>query len=405
MMLLKLAWRNIWRNRNRSLITMSAIASAVLLAVLTVSLQQGVWDNLVKNLVSLYTGYAQVHAEGYWNEQTLENSFETSDSVDYLVRQTPGVTHVSHRLETFALASSGEKTRGCLVIGIDPEAEDTLTQLALKIRAGEMLHRGSETALLATGLAKKLDLGIRDTLVLLTQGYYGSTAAIKLTVSGLLRFGAPELNDRVAYVALPVAQRWLDAPGRATSLVLGLQSARQLEPVAGALRRTLPKGFETLTWEEMMPEITQHIKADSAGTDITLAVLYLLISFGIFSTLLMMLAERQREFGMLTALGMPPKSIARVVLLETVFLTICGCAAGILLSWPAVWYLVQHPIEFSGELAKAYERFGFEPVFPAVMKLRIFLEQTFFILFVGLVLAIYPVWRVLHINPVSAMRT
>ena len=403
-MLLKLAWRNIWRNRNRSLITMSAIASAVLLAIITVSLQKGVWNNLVKNLVSLYTGYVQVHAKGYWAEQTLDNSFETSDSLESLVRQTPGVIHLSPRLETFALASSGDKTRGCLVVGIDPAAEDTLTQLTPKIQSGAMLHAGSETALLAEGLAAKLNLGIRDTAVLLTQGYYGNTAAMKVVISGLLRFGAPELNDRVAYVSLPVAQQWLDAPGRATSMVLGLQNAQQLKPVAASLRKRLPGDFEALTWEEMMPEITQHIEADSAGMYIMLGVLYLLISFGIFSTLLMMLAERQREFGMLLALGMHPASIARVLLAETIFLTLCGCLAGILISWPVVWYLKEHPIEFTGELAKAYENFGFQAIFPAILKARIFIEQTLIVLGVGIVLAIYPVWRVLHIKPVRAMR-
>lgn len=403
-MLLKFAWRNIWRNRSRSLITMSAIGSAVLLAVVTVSLQKGVWENLVKNLVSLYTGYAQVHAKGYWDEQTLENSFEIKEDINQLVAGTPGIQSMTHRLETFALASSGPKTRGCLVVGIEPKSENALTQLASKVRSGEMLHSESEAALLAEGLAEKLKLGLGDTLVLLTQGYYGSTAAIKVPIQGLLHFGSPELNDRIAYVPLAVAQHWLDAPGRATSLVIGLERAQLLPGVDKALKKTLPPEYEALTWKEMMPEITQHIEADSVGMYIMLGILYMLISFGIFSTLLMMLAERQREFGMLTALGMPPRAIARVVLAETVFLTLSGCLAGIALSYPAVWYLYKYPIVFSGDLAETYERFGFEPVFPAIIKASIFTNQTLVVLCIGLVLAIYPVLRVLHINAVEAMR-
>lgn len=404
-MLLKLAWRNIWRNRNRSLITMSAIGSAVLLAVVTVSLQKGVWDNLIKNLVSMYTGYVQVHADGYWAEQTLDNSFETNDSLNRLVAQTPGVIHFAHRLETFALASSGKKTRGCLVVGIEPEAENALTRLAPKVQAGSMLHDDTPSALVAGGLAEKLDLRVGDTLVLLTQSFYGSTAAIKVAISGLLHFGSPELNERIAYLPLPVAQSWLDAPGRATSLVLGLENARKMPRVARALRHNLPGTYETLTWEDMMPEISQHLEADAAGMYIMLGILYLLISFGIFSTLLMMLAERRREFGMLLALGLRPAGMARVVLAETVFLTLCGCVAGLLLSWPVVWYLEVHPIRFGGELAKTYEQFGFEAVFPAVLKAGIFIEQTGIVLGIGLVLALYPVWRVMRLKPVEAMRS
>lgn len=404
-MLIKFAWRNIWRNRNRSLITMSAVACAVVLAVVTSSLQKGVFDNLIKDVVGIYSGYLQVHAKGYWNEQTLENAFEINDSLQQTAQQTPGVVHTAYRLETFALASSGDKTRGCLVVGIDPNAEDRLTQLAGKVRAGEMLAAGSRSVLLAEGLAAKLNLKTGDTLVLLTQGYYGSTAAAKLPVSGLVRFGSPELNDRIAYLTLPVAQQWLDATDRATSMVIGLPGAHELPAVSAALKRNLPPNFEALTWEEMMPAIAQHIKGDTASMLIMVGVLYLLISFGIFSTLLMMLTERQREFGMLTALGMRPAKIGQLVLAETVFLTFCGCIAGLLLSWPAVWYLAEHPIRLGGEVAEIYERFGFEAIFPATVDVGIFLQQTRIVLVIGLVLAIYPVWRVLHINPVKAMRT
>ena len=403
-MLLKLAWRNIWRNRNRSLITMSAIASAVLLAVVTVSLQQGVWSNLVNNLVSLYSGYAQVHAKGYWDEQTLENSFELSDSLDQIVAGTAGVSGMAHRLESFALISSGEKTRGCLVVGVDPVAEEALTLLSAKISSGAMLQPGGDAALVAEGLAKKLNLDLGDTLVLLTQGYYGNTAAIKTPICGLLHFGNPELNERIAYIPLSRAQYWLDAPGRATSLVIGLEQAQELPMVAKSLKKSLPKAYEALTWQEMMPEINQHIEADSAGMYIMLGILYLLISFGIFSTLLMMLAERQREFGMLNAVGMQLKLIARVVLAETIFLTLCGSIAGLLLSYPAVWYLTENPIRFTGEMAEMYIKFGFEPIFPAIIKARIFIEQTLLVLLIGLILASYPVWRVLGLKPVEAMR-
>ncbi|MBK8969748.1 MAG: ABC transporter permease [Lewinellaceae bacterium] len=403
-MLLKLAWRNIWRNRNRSLITMSAIASAVLLAVATVSLQQGVWEHLIKNLVSLYTGYAQVHAKGYWDEQTLENSFEIDKTVEQQVAGTPGVNAIAHRLESFALASSGDKTRGCLVVGINPAEEENLTRLSAKIQSGSMLESGQDGALVAEGLAEKLNLALGDTLVLLTQGYYGSTAAMKTPIRGLLHFGSPELNNQIAYIPIQLAQYWLDAPDRATSLVVGLEQAEDLPAVARSLKKSLPKTYEALTWKEMMPEINQHIEADSAGMYIMLGVLYMLISFGIFSTLLMMLAERQREFGMLNALGMQPWSIARVVLAETVFLTLCGSLAGLLLSYPLVWYLAENPIQLGGDMAEIYEKFGFEAIFPATVKAKIFVEQTLVVLSVGLVLAVYPVWRVLRLNAVEAMR-
>lgn len=403
-MLLNLAWRNIWRNRNRSLITMASIVCAVTLAVVAVSLQRGIYDNLIRNVVSLYTGNIQVHAKGYWKEQTLENTFEISDSLLQTVQHQAGVSLVVPRLESFALASADSLTRGCMVVGIVPEAEDQLTHIRNKIVAGHFFQDSSKEALVAEGLAQKLGLRLGDTIVLLSQGYYGSTAAAQFVVGGLLHFGSPDLNGRICYLPLTQSQLWLDAPARASALVLGLDEDTELHELDKNLTAALDDRYEVLTWEEMMPEIVQQIQSKSGSILIFLGVLYLLISFGIFSTLLMMLAERQREFGMLVALGMRRALIARIVLAESVFLTLCGGLIGVLLSWPITWYLNVHPIRIQGDMAKIYEKMGFEPVFPSVLQPSIFLNQTITIVCIGLVLAIYPAVRILRLNAASAIR-
>jgi ABC-type lipoprotein release transport system permease subunit len=159
-----------------------------------------------------------------------------------------------------------------------------------------------------------------------------------------------------------------------------------------------------MTWEDKMPEIVQHIKTDTAGLYIMMSVLYLLISFGIFSTLLMMFAERQREFGMLVALGMRKQKIAGMLMVESALLTFLGCLTGLALSLPATWYLTAHPIRFSGEFAKVYEQFGFEAIFPATMKAQIFLNQTMIVMAIGLALSMYPLIRIFRLDPVAAMR-
>lgn len=403
-MLLTLAWRNIWRNRNRSLITMASIASAVLLAVVTSALQKGVFDNLIHNLVSMYSGHIQIHAKGYWDEQILDNAFALNDTLDQELNQLEGLAAAAPRLETFSLISSGEKTKGALIVGISPQAEDRLTNLKGKVVKGVFFDEKDEKILLSEGLAEKLKVGVGDTIVLLAQGFYGSTAAGKYAIGGLLHFGSPELNSQIAYLTLPNAQAWLDAPGMATTLALTIQQDDALHPISKKLRMALPDHYEVLTWEDMMPEIVQHIKTDNAGMYIMLGVLYLIIAFGIFSTLLMMLAERQREFGMLVALGMRKVKIARVMLIESVMLTLFGCLMGLSLSLPATWYLTAYPIKFTGEMAKVYEQFGFEAIFPAVMDFNIFWNQTLVVLIIGLVLSMYPVLKILKLDPVTAMR-
>jgi ABC-type lipoprotein release transport system permease subunit len=404
-MLLTLAWRNIWRNRSRSLITMASVGSAVVLATLTVSLQKGVFDNLIANVVSFYTGYVQVHRVGYWKEQTLENSFHLSDSLSKKVLGTHDVRYWTPRLESFALLSSGEKTKGCMVAGIAPESEDMVTRLKSKLVAGDYLTDSSRQVLVGEGLAKRLGAGVGDTLVLLGQGYFGTTAAGKFAVGGLLHFGSPELNERLVFMPLARAQEWLDAPEMVTTMVISPVNPSKSGAAAAGLHLALSQNeFEVMRWEEMMPDIEEHIRTDTASSKIILGVLYLLISFGIFATLLMMLIERRREFGMLVALGMKKAQLARVVLAESILLTLTGCLAGLLISLPIVWWLRERPIRIGGETAKTFEKFGFEAVFPAAFEPNVFLEQASIVLAVGLILAIYPVVNVLRLKPVEAMR-
>ncbi|HAD14550.1 MAG TPA: ABC transporter permease [Saprospirales bacterium] len=404
-MILQLAWRNLWRNSSRSLIAMASVWCAVVFAIVLNSLQKGVFERLVANVVSFYSGYVQVHSAGYSAEQTLENSFIYTDSLRRAVESVKSVSSAAPRLEVFALASSGDKTRGCLTTGVVPEQEDRITHLKSKVTAGEYLTDSTQTVLVAEGLARRLNLGLGDTLILLSQGYYGTLAAGKFPIGGLLHFGSPELNDQVVFLSLKKAQEWLDAPDLATTLVIMPRNPEQSIQTAKQISDALPASFEVLPWQKIMPDIDEHIRVDSASMSIILGVLYLLIGFGIFAVLLMMFAERQREFGILVALGMRKSKLAVMLLLESIFMTLTGCLGGMLISLPIVWRLAEHPIRFGGDFAEIFERFGFEAVFPATVDPGIFLRQTIAVLIIALVLSLYPVVRVLSLKPLDAMRS
>jgi putative ABC transport system permease protein len=167
MWLIKMAWKNMWRNRSRTFITMAAIFFAVILSVLASSLQEGIFNNLVKNVVSFYTGYVQVHKQGYWDEQILDNSFEASADIEHKILADKNVTAITPRLESFALASSADITKGSLIAGIHPEKEDQVTLLRKKIIQGNYLDEKDTAVLLAQGLADRLKLTVGDTIVLI----------------------------------------------------------------------------------------------------------------------------------------------------------------------------------------------------------------------------------------------
>lgn len=403
-MILKLIWRNLWRNSRRTLITMASIAFAVLFAVLMKSFQNGVFNNLIKNVVGYYSGYIQIHQNGYWDEQVLDNSFELKNSLTIQLQQNPQIKEIVPRLETFVLASKGNTTKGCLLVGTDAVKENNLTQLKSKLIKGEYFEKKEEAVLLAEGLAKRLDVSINDTIVLFGQGFHGVMAAGKYKIKGIVHLASPAMNDVFVYLPLTATQYFLSAENRLTSISLGIDNPENTDAIAQNLKYAIGKHYEVMPWQEMMPEIANHIKADGFSFYIFSGILYLIIGFGLFGTVLMMTAERKYEFGMLIAIGMKKTKLELILLGETLLITFFGVLWGFLLSLPLVIYLKERPIRFGGEIAKVYEQFGFEALFPTDVDQSIFLTQSLIVLAMAIVIGLYPLWHVRGLDPVKAMK-
>lgn len=405
MWMIRLAWKNLWRNRSCTLITLAALFFAVILSTLAAALKEGIFNNLVQNVVSFYTGSIQIHKRGYQAEQILDNGFIRSKALETALVKNPDIRVMTPRLESFALISSAERTKGCMIAGIDPEQEDRVTQLRNKLVKGRYLNKQDASVLLAEGLARRLMLSVGDTIVLIGQGYHGATAAGKYPVTGILHFGSPQLNERLLYMPLPLAQELFSAPNLLTSYVLSLPPEKEPEELVETLQKRAGPDLEVLTWGELLPDIKQHIDTDSGNMRVVQSILYLLICFGLFSTMLMMLLERRYEMGMLIAIGMKKSRLMALFLFESILTVLIGCAIGMLASVPLITYLHRYPIRIGGDTAKAYERFGFEAIFPTDTAPWIFLYQALIVLIIGVLLSLYPIWRVWRLDPVTAMKT
>ncbi len=253
-------------------------------------------------------------------------------------------------------------------------------------------------------MANRLKLKLHDTLVLIGQGYHGATAAGKYAIKGIVKFGSPELNNQSLFLSLPVAQSLYGADRLLTSYAIGLHNPASLDESAQQIRSAIGSDYETLTWEDMMPEVIQHIETDKGSMVIIQGILYMLIGFGIIGTLLMMMVERKYEMGMLVAIGMKKGKLIQLLMLESVMTVFSGCLLGIAASIPIVYYLAVYPIRITGDFAKAYEEFGFEPIFPTATDASIFLKQGLVVLILGLLLSLYPVIKIVRLNPVKAMK-
>jgi putative ABC transport system permease protein len=356
-----MSWRNLWRNRKRTLITATAVTMAVLLSTLMSSMQEGTYSKMIDNVVKFYSGYIQVQQPDYWDSRSINDSFEPADSLFETIGQIQGITLDIKRIESFTLISSGENTKGCALIGIDPEGEDKITKLSNWVIEGSYLRPDDEGLLLATNLAKNLEVTVGDTLVLISQGYHGASAAALVPIRGILRFPAPEMNNFGAYITLGQAGNFFSTGNLVTSVVLMLDSYRGVAKVAKELRQNLGDSYKVMTWEEMQPDLVSMIAGDRAGAVVMKGVLYLVVGFGILGTIIMMMSERRKELGVMVAIGMKKIRLQRLLAFETISVGLLGVLIGFAISLPVILIMVHHPLPLPSELADAYEAFGIEP--------------------------------------------
>ena len=401
---IKLAWRNLWRNKRRTLITVSSIFFGVLLSAYMTSMQEGSYSKMVEIVVKFYSGYMQVHHEDYWENKSINNSFDYDQAMINKLKFHPEVNLVSPRLKSFGLASAEELTRGAAIFGIVPDVEDQLTGIAGKISSGKYLQANDDGVVIGDGLARFLKLQVNDTLVIITQGYHGISAAGKFAVLGLIKHVSPEFNKSIIYMELKTCQSFLGADNKLTSLVVNVAGNDAMNRTMKNLKQEIKSPYSVMSWEEMQPEIVQQIESDRAGGVIMKAILYIVIAFGILGTIMMMIAERRREFGVMISIGMQKSKLAGVLFIETLFIGLLGIISGIAVSLPLIFIQAKNPVPLTGETAKLMEDFGFEPYMFFSTAPEVFWQQAISIFIISALIGIYPIVSTLKIKEIKALR-
>lgn len=405
-MILLMAWRNIWRNKRRSIITISSIFCAVFFAVFARSFQIGVYNKMIENMVGMYTGYLQIHQDGFWEEQSIDNSFVLDAELLDLITRSENIGNFNERLESFALTASGNLTKGAIVMGVDLNKEDQLMKLNSKMTAGEFPTDSCDAILLSEGLAQYYNLTVGDSLILLGQGYHGASANGIFPIQGIVKLPVPNLNDRMIFMPILAAQKLYDATDRLTSLVLQIDKPSSLSKTKNSLLKKMNlEKYELLDWKSLLPELVQTIQADSAGGIIILGILYMIITLGILGTLLMMTAERMYEFGILVSIGMRKRKLILTLLIESIMMGLLGIILGVIGVSPVRYYFYLNPIRLQAKAAESVEAFGFEPVIPASLDMDIALNHSCLVLLIVLLCSIYPSITILRLQPVKAMKS
>ncbi|MFC2114176.1 ABC transporter permease [Bacteroidota bacterium] len=401
---IKLAWRNLWRNKRRTLITTASIVFSVFFAVIMRTMQEGSYDNMIETMVKFYSGYLQIQDSAYWDERTLDNSVEFDSALTEQVNAVEDILLVTPRLESFALSAYEEKSKPVMVFGIMPEEEDQIIKLSDKVIEGSFLMNNGQGVLISEGLARFLGIKLNDTLVMISQGYHGISAAGKYAISGIFKHPNPEFNNNMIYMSLPAAQEFYSAYGMHTSEVIMIKDHYGVGKVKAELEKFLPEDKVVMTWEEMQPEMKNMIEGDRQGGIVMLLILYLVIGFGIFGTAMMMINERKREFGVLNAVGMRKAKINIVLFYETILLGLVGSVLGLVISIPLTYYFYLNPLPLPGDMADAMMEYGMEPYYFVSMKASLFINQAILIFIMCVAVSFVSMITIRRMKMIDALR-
>lgn len=404
-MLLKLAWRNLWRNKARTFITMAAVFLAVILSTLMMSIKEGMYTNMIDSMIGSFSGYAQVHAKGFWEDKTLEYSMTLNDTVTTEAENTPGVSGWIPRINTFALAAGDSITQGAMVIGTDVAKEQAFNALDQRVSSGTYLEPTDQAVLIGNGLADYLKLEVGDSLVLLGAGYQGATANALYPIKGIVKFGSPELSKKLVFLPMAEAQYLYNMQGLCSSMILQVDDPDEARQLSQQLATRLGDGYEVMDWEALNPELKNTIETDRAEGWVFMFILYMVISFGIFGTMLMMLSERKHEFGVLVAVGMKRAKLALMVWLEVITISLLGVVAGVIGAMPVVLNFYLNPIRLGDEMADMMEEYGIEAVLQSSLDPSIFTSQALVVALIATATSIYPLVKLLGLDAIKAMRT
>jgi putative ABC transport system permease protein len=469
---IKIAWRNLWRNRKRTAITSASILFAVFFAIIMRSMELGSYDNMIKNAVEKYSGFIQVQNAEYEGDPGLDNCLDYNNEIIDKLDKLPGVKAVVPRVESFALASFGTQTKGVIVLGVDIEREKKLsnpnenlvkyriteqnlknlhqsgtlpneivTQLeklsnhsysnsaALKLDLdidekqfekylptiekyikfeSNGLNDNDNGIMISDRLSKFLKLSIGDTLVLMGQGYHSVSAAGLFPVKGIIKLPTTELDNKLIYMTLTKAQEFLSLEKQATSIAINLtdNSDKNLIKKQDQISKLLNNStLAVKNWKEFNKVLYQQIESDSQSGQAMLGLLYFIIFFGIFGTVLMMIHERYREFGVLVSIGMQRTKLSIILIIEMTLMGLIGVISGIALSLPVLYIGNEFPYRFTGDLETIMESYGMEPIMPLQWIDAYVFWQGAIVALMVVLSCIYPLRKVMKLKEVEALRS
>ncbi len=404
-MIFKIAFRNIFRQKRRTILTALSMLSGFVLSAFFIGFSDGSYGNIINMFTKNKTGHIQIHQKDYLENPTIYKSIDNYKNIFKKLKTIQGIESYTPRVYTSGLVSVRDKSAGARVIGIEPYLENKTTNFNKNIVKGgkNLSKKASKEVLLGIGLSKLLKTKVGEEIIIVSQGSEGEIAYDIFNIIGLINSG-DELGDKMAfYIHIDDADSLFSFKGKIHEIAINTRAIRNVDSIKKKITEKINNPeLAVASWKEFAKSFYDAMKADQAGMWIMLLIIVLIVAIGVLNTVLMSVLERTREYGVLKAVGTKPSQIFNLVLIEVniiaIFSVIIGTGIGFVLNsvFAKYGYTLPNPISYGGMMIETMK---------GEVNLRSFVIPAITIFFTASFVGFFPALRAAKIDPAKSMRS
>ena len=403
-MLLSLAWRNIWRNKKRSLIIISAIAVGLCCGLFASSIMFGMWDSMINTTINRDLGHFQVHSKTYEDEKLVTDTIPNFQNVISSIKSYKFVTGVSSRILIEGMASSASTSNGVRILGINPMIEKSVTSIHKQIIDGSYFGQNWKNQIVISAkLADNLGIKIKSKIVLSFQGMDGSIIYGAFRVVGIYRTESSMFDKANVFVKENDLQRLINSDRISNEIVVRLSSVQQVDSVYLPVKNQF-KNLSVKYWGDLAPELKFYYQSVVVQMNIFVGIILFALLFGITNTMLMSVMERVREFGVLMAVGMKRSRVFFMIIMETISLSFVGGIIGLILAVGLIYYFGIIGINLSA-FTEGLSQWSLGSMLYTSLPFSFYPPLVLMILATSIIAAFYPALKAIKLKPATAIRT
>jgi putative ABC transport system permease protein len=403
-MLIQIAWRNIWRNKTRSLVIITAVVLGLWGGIFSDAFMQGMAEQQVYSTIHTETGHIQLNDPGFLLNHDMQMHIDNADNIISIIKKMPEVKAVSSTIQLMAMASTASSSAGIMVNGIDTLEQSQVSDVSKLLIDGDYFKNdGKSLAVIGQQLADKLKLKLHSRIVLTLQTTAGDIIYGAFKVEGIYRTHNSDFDKQMIYVRKSDLQLLTAFPAGSASIVtVLLNNDDATKKVAGVLAKHFPS-LQVQTWVQLSPMQQVLSGTMTQMTIIFVGIILIALAFGIINTMLMAVMDRTREIGMLLSIGMKPSKVFGMIVLETVFLSLTGAVIGVLISVGTIYWFGKTGINLS-MIAAGTNALGYSSIVYPTLGADFYLQLAVMVIVIAVIAGLFPARKAIRLKPAEAVR-